>query len=194
MSESPSRRKRPARPTGVARHGRLKRSAGWKTALGLIGSTIAVVLVAGSSVAAIAGWQLNNQIQANTVTIGADAEPPPNIAAFEGGFNILIVGSDTREGQGGIGGNESSTLNDVTMLMHVAEDKQSATVVSFPRDLVVPLPACENGGPASGQPINVTLFYGGLACTVATVRRCASPSRSTIPTRACRSPTPASMC
>jgi LCP family protein required for cell wall assembly len=137
--------------------------------LGLLGGTTAVALVAGSSVAAIVGWQLNNQLQENTVTIGADAEPPPNIAAFDGGFNILLVGSDTREGQGGIGGNESSVLNDVTMLMHVAEDKQSATVVSFPRDLVVPLPACENGGPASGQPINVTLYYGGLACTVATV-------------------------
>ncbi len=169
MSESPSRRRRPARPAVIARHGRLKRSAAWKAVLGIVGSVLAVVFVAGSSVAAIAAWQLNNQIQENTVTIGADAEPPPNIAAFEGGFNILLVGSDTREGQQGIGGNESSVLNDVTMLMHVAEDKQSATVVSFPRDLVVPLPACEDGGPASAQPINVTLFYGGLACTVATV-------------------------
>jgi len=169
MSESPSRRTRPERPAVIARHGRLKRSVAWKTVLAVVGSSLAVILVAGSSVAAIAAWQLNNQIQENTVTIGADAEPPPNIAAFEGGFNILLVGSDTREGQQGIGGNESSVLNDVTMLMHVAEDKQSATVVSFPRDLVVPLPACENGGPASGQPINVTLFYGGLACTVATV-------------------------
>ncbi len=169
MSESPRRRMRPVRPAVVARHGRLRRSTAWTTVLAVLGTGLAVILVAGSSVAAIAGWQLNNQIQANTVTIGADAEPPPNIAAFEGGFNILLVGSDTREGQQGIGGNESSTLNDVTMLMHVAEDKQSATVVSFPRDLVVPLPACEDGGPASGQPINVTLFYGGLACTVATV-------------------------
>jgi LCP family protein required for cell wall assembly len=153
----------------IARHGRLKRSAAWKAILGLIGTVTAVGLVAAGSVAAIAGWQLKNQLQENAVIIGADSEPPPNIAAFDGGFNILLVGSDTREGQGGIGGNESSVLNDVTMLMHVAEDKQSATVVSFPRDLVVPLPACENGGPASGQPINVTLFYGGLACTVLTV-------------------------
>jgi LCP family protein required for cell wall assembly len=145
------------------------RAAAWNCFVGMVGWTLAVVLVAGWSVGAFAAWQLNDRIQSNTVTIGADSAAPPNIAAFEGGFNILLVGSDTREGQGGIGGHEDSTLNDVTMLMHVAEDKQSATVVSFPRDLVVPLPACENGGPASGQPINVTLFYGGLACTVATV-------------------------
>lgn len=153
----------------IARHGRLKRSRAWTAVLGLIGSALAVILVAGVSVAAIAGWQLKNTLVENSVVIGADSAPPPNIAAFEGGFNILLVGSDTREGQGGIGGNESSVLNDVTMLMHVSEDKQSATVVSFPRDLVVPLPACKNGGPASGQPINVTLFYGGLSCTVDTV-------------------------
>jgi len=160
---------RPTGPAAVARHGRLKRSAAWKSVLALIGTVTAVSLVAGVSVAAIAGWQLNNQLQENVVHIEADSAPPPNIAAFDGGFNILLVGSDTREGQGGIGGKESSVLNDVTMLMHVAEDKQSATVVSFPRDMVVPLPACENGGPASGQPINVTLFYGGLSCTVKTV-------------------------
>ena len=170
MSESRDNApRRPARPAVVARHGRLKRSTAWKAILATIGSTLAVVLIAGSSVAAIAAWQLKNTLVENSVIIGADSEPPPDIGAFEGGFNILLVGSDTREGQGGIGGNESSVLNDVTMLMHVSEDKQSATVVSFPRDLVVPLPACKNGGPASGQPINVTLYYGGLACTVSTV-------------------------
>ena len=167
---TPRRPARPARTPVVARHGRLKRSAAWKAILGIIGGTLAVVLVAGSSVAAVAAWQLKNALVENSVIIAADSEPPPDIGAFEGGFNILLVGSDTREGQGGIGGNESSVLNDVTMLMHVAEDKQSATVVSFPRDLVVPLPACENGGPAGGQPINVTLYYGGLSCTVDTVQ------------------------
>lgn len=166
-TEKPSRR--PARPAVIARHGRLRRRRAWNAVAALLAGTLVVVLTAGASVASIVGWQLNNQLQENTVIIGADSAPPPNIAAFEGGFNILLVGSDTREGQGGIGGNESSVLNDVTMLMHVAEDKQSATVVSFPRDLVVPLPACENGGPAGGQPINVTLFYGGLSCTVDTV-------------------------
>ncbi len=158
--------KRDAAP--VARHGKLRRMPGWKPILGFIGGTLAVVLVAGGSVGAIAAYQLESNIE--TVLIGADtAPPPPNIGSYEGGFNILIVGSDTREGQGGIGGNESAVLNDVTMLLHVAEDQQSATLVSFPRDMVLPLPACENGGPATGVPINTTLYYGGLACTVATV-------------------------
>jgi LCP family protein required for cell wall assembly len=155
--------------TPVIRHGKLKRSVAWRNALALVASTLAVVLVAGGSVAAITLTNLKSNI--TTTTIEADTQgPPPNIAAYDGGFNILLVGSDTREGQGGIGGNDTSVLNDVTMLMHVAGDQKSATVVSLPRDMVVPLPACDNGGPAAGQPINVTLYYGGLDCTVKTVQ------------------------
>ncbi len=169
MSQKRDRSAGPARPAAIARHGRLKRATAWRSVLALIGGVLAVLLVSGGSVAAVAFFQLKGQIK--TETIDADSQaPPPNIAAIEGGFNVLLVGSDTREGQGGIGGNESAVLNDVTMLLHVAQDQQSATLVSIPRDMVVPLPACENGGPATGQPINVTLYYGGLACTVKTVQ------------------------
>lgn len=158
--------KRDAAP--VARHGKLRRMPGWKPILGFIGGTLAVVLVAGGSVGAIAAYQLESNI--DTVLIGADtAPPPPNIGSYEGGFNILIVGSDSREGIEAAYGNTGSVLNDVTMLLHVAQDQKSATLVSIPRDMVVPLPACENGGPATGVPINTTLYYGGLGCTVATV-------------------------
>lgn len=169
MSQQRERSKKSAQPTAIARHGRLKRATGWRSVLALIGAVLSVVLVSGGSVAAVAFFQLKGNIK--TETIEADSQgPPPNIAAIEGGFNILLVGSDTREGQGGIGGTETAVLNDVTMLLHVAQDQKSATLVSMPRDMVVPLPACENGGPATGQPINVTLYYGGLACTVKTVQ------------------------
>ena len=169
MSQQRDRSAKPARPAAIARHGRLRRATAWRSVLALIGGVLAVLLVSGGSVAAVAVYQLRSNIK--TESIDSDSQgPPPNIAAIEGGFNILLVGSDTREGQGGIGGNESAVLNDVTMLLHVAQDQQSATLVSMPRDMVVPLPECENGGPATGQPINVTLFYGGLNCTVKTVQ------------------------
>ncbi|HEY4152350.1 MAG TPA: LCP family protein [Pseudolysinimonas sp.] len=171
MSELRSRSNRPPRVAGVARHGRLKKSAAWKTVLGLIGGTLAVALVAGGAVAGIAAWQLQSNIK--TATIQADTQgPPPNIASFAGGFNILLVGSDTRVGQDGIGKgpDDGGELNDVTMLMHVAQDQKSATVVSIPRDMVVPIPRCSKGGGASGLPINTSLSYGGLACTVLVVQ------------------------
>ena len=171
MSEDRNRSTRTPRVSGVARHGRLKKSAAWKTVLGLVGGTLAVALIAGGAVAGIAAYQLQSNIK--TATIQADTQgPPPNIASFSGGFNILLVGSDTREGQGGIGAGpgDGGDLNDVTMLMHVAQDQKSATVVSIPRDMVVPFPKCPKGNAATGLPINNSLSYGGLACTVLVVQ------------------------
>ncbi len=169
LRQRSARTPEPTGPAGIARHGRLKGGAAWRSALAIIAGGLAVVFVAGASVAGIAAWQLQNSIE--TVEIEFDTQgAPPAIGAFEGGFNILLVGSDTRDGQGSAFGNESSTLNDVNMLLHVAADQKSAVLVSIPRDMVVPLPECENGGPATGEPINTTLFYGGLSCTVETVQ------------------------
>lgn len=167
MSELPNRSSQTASPL-APKHGRLPRSAAWRTVFGFIGAALAVVLVATGSVGAIALYQLQANI--DTEAIDADRlDPPPNIAQYEGGFNILLVGSDTRDGQNGIGGDETATLNDVTMLLHVAQDQRSATLVSFPRDMVVRIPECEDFGPASDA-INATLYYGGLNCTVMTVQ------------------------
>ncbi len=172
VSELRDRSNRSPRVAGIARHGRLKRPAAWKTVLGLVGGTLAVALIAGASVAGISTWQLQSNIK--KVTIQADTQgPPPNIASFNGGFNILLVGSDTRAGQDGVGGTVAQaggSLNDVTMLMHVAQDQKSATVVSIPRDMVVPYPKCPHGNAAAGLPINNSLAYGGLACTVLVVQ------------------------
>ena len=169
MSELRQRSPRSPEAAGIARHGRLARGAAWRSALAIVAGSLAVVLVAGASVAGIAAWQLQSSIE--TVEIEFDTQgAPPSIGAFEGGFNILLVGSDTREGSSGEFGRENSVLNDVNMLLHVAQDQKSAVLVSIPRDMVVPLPRCENGGPATGESINTTLFYGGLACTVETVQ------------------------
>ena len=167
-----SERERPAarERAGIARHGRLTPARAWKSIVGILASSLAVVLVAGVSVAGIAVWQLQSQIE--TVEIDFDAGGAPvNIGAWEGGFNILLVGSDTRAGQtGSYGKDPGSELNDVTMLLHVSGDQKSAVLVSIPRDMVVPMPKCEKGGPATGLPINNTLSYGGLSCTVLTVQ------------------------
>jgi LCP family protein required for cell wall assembly len=157
----------------IARHGRMSRRAAWKTVLGFVGAAVVVALVAGGSLAAIATWSLAKNVK--TVAIGADTKgPPPNIAAMKGGFNILLVGTDTRVGQGDLGGGVrtegTGSLNDVNILIHVAQDQKSAVAVSIPRDMVVPIPKCEKGGPASALPINNALSLGGLACVAATVQ------------------------
>ena len=171
------RSSRSKRATGVARHGRLRRPRPLIALLKFVGAALVVVLVSGASVAAITAWRLNATLQDNAVVLLGETEgPPPKIGAIEGGFNILIVGTDTREGQYGIGGtveDADGELNDVNILLHVSQDQTNAVAVSFPRDLVVGIPECvdENGDTKgySTEPINVGLYYGGLSCVVQTV-------------------------
>jgi len=175
MSElRPRTNRASATPPGIARHGRLRKAGPWGTIVSFIAATLAVVLVSGAAVGVIAVGQLQSNIDVVQL-VGETEGPPPSIGAYEGGFNILIVGSDVCEADDGCSGRGSAQLNDVTMLLHVSADQTNAVAVSFPRDLVVPIPSCPredgdgNNSRMSAQPINVTLYYGGLPCTVLTV-------------------------
>lgn len=170
-----TRRGRRNRLPGIARHGKLRRPRAWTTALAVVAASLVVVLVSGAAVAGLEFWRLQSTIK--TVTLVGETEgPPPALGSYEGGFNILIVGSDKCENPKGCPGRGNAELNDVTILLHVSQDQTNAVAVSFPRDLVVPIPSCPapGGGHYSsmtGQPINVTLSYGGLPCTVLTVEQ-----------------------
>jgi len=174
MSELRTRSNRSAKNPVVARHGRQRKQGPWGAILAFVGAGLVVLLVSGGSLAAIVANQLTANIKEVTL-VGETEGPPPSIGAYEGGFNILIVGSDVCEKSNGCAGRGSAKLNDVTMLLHVSADQTNAVAVSFPRDLVVPIPSCPaedgsgNNYAMSGRPINETLFYGGLPCTVLTV-------------------------
>jgi len=168
-------RSRSTRPVGIARHGRLSSPSPVLAVLKFIGVGLAVLAVSATSIVAIE----TNRTLASATTFelpGATDGPPPDIAAMEGGFNILIVGSDRGEDAESIKDRGHAELNDVTMILHVSGDHTRAVAVSIPRDMVVPIPSCpkEDGSGSyarmSGQPINVTLSYGGIACTVLTVQ------------------------
>ncbi|MFC5929980.1 LCP family protein [Cryobacterium melibiosiphilum] len=156
----------------------MKRSSALATIAKLIAAGLAVVMVSGVSVAAIATFDVAASVQPDVVLDNEVAGVVPQIDAIDGGVNVLIVGSDSRVGQDAIFGPEDSTgnLNDVTMLLHISEDHQNASVISFPRDMFVPIPSCTDpeGGSFSAmsrQKINTSLSYGGLACTVSTVEK-----------------------
>jgi LCP family protein required for cell wall assembly len=156
--------------TGIARHGRLKPFGPGGGILGIVGIVLAVIVVASLSVTGIALFQKASQLASNSVVINnASPAPPPNIGAYPGGFNILLVGDDTRAGQGNIGGGikaDQGALNDVTILLHVSADHTFATAVSFPRDMIIPHAKCSLGGTSVGLPVNTALSYGGLPCVV----------------------------
>ena len=170
-NESPRRsaRRASSEPVAPIRHSRSNVRAGRRSLLSILGIALAVLLVSGGSVAAIAAYDIY-QSRHTVALVGEDKIP--SIGAIEGGFNVLLVGSDTREGQSNnYGPDPGSTLNDVNMLLHVSADHKSATVVSIPRDMVVHIPDCPDGGGGWTGPINATLNEGGLGCVVLTVEK-----------------------
>jgi LCP family protein required for cell wall assembly len=101
--------------------------------------------------------------------------------------NVLVLGSDTRIGQGG-GFGSSTVLNtdhsDTLMIVHIAANRQWADVMSIPRDSWVSIPSCQmsNGQMSSATTfkINEAFTLGtldgnktalGVACTVKTIER-----------------------
>lgn len=172
MSEVRPRSTSSSERAAIARHGQLKRTNPFLTVLKFVSAALVVVLISGAAVAAVFVSQVTSKVKVVTL-VGETEGPPPALGSYEGGFNILLVGSDSRAGSGEKG--PDSALNDVNILLHVSQDQTNAVAVSIPRDMVVPIPACPredgkgNYHSMTGQPINVTLSYGGLPCTVLTV-------------------------
>ncbi|HEU5223951.1 MAG TPA: LCP family protein [Candidatus Lumbricidophila sp.] len=165
------------------RHARLTPRRAWPNVLKGVASALAVVLIGSSGVAAYAAWDLVASTK-QTVKLASDKmlESVPDVGAIDGGVNLLLVGSDSREGQGaafGEGTKEGEgVLNDVTILLHISQDHSHAEVISIPRDTIVPVPECDNPREAgdtlsalSGVKINSVLSYGGLPCVVKTVEK-----------------------
>jgi LCP family protein required for cell wall assembly len=176
MSDNPSRSRGSNRISGIARHGRLRRSNPALAVLKGLAIVLAVLLVSGGTVAAVALWNIDRTIRDNSIDISAGQdEELPAIGEFDGGVNLLLVGSDSGEGDPSYGTRDAE-LNDVTMLMHISEDHTNAVVVSIPRDLIIPLPACtdakgvEHPAVRAGA-INQSLSRGGLPCTVTAVQQ-----------------------
>jgi LCP family protein required for cell wall assembly len=173
MSDLRPRLRGPVRPPPIARHGRLRRSHSWVTVAKILAATLAVVLVSGTSVAAFAIMDVARSIKPGVDLIGATDGPPPSIGAAEGEINFLIAASDSGGGDVAAYGKRGEHLNDVTMLIHVSADHKRATVVSFPRDMIVPIASCPNGNggnfPAQTNKMNTALTFGGLPCIVKTV-------------------------
>jgi len=151
----------------AARHAHRRRQNPAGLVLGTIASVLVIVLIAGGAVGAVVWNTFSKRLNATIELISETDAPPPDLGAIEGGFNILVVSSDTREGANNIdGSDESSVLNDVNILLHVAQDQRSAVAISFPRDLRIPYPDCALGGDGK---INSILYWGGLGCVVETV-------------------------
>lgn len=154
-----------------AGHSRVRRAA----------AAIGIVFALLFSAVGIGGYLVYRHLESNiTVDHSADSElratDRPTTTAAEPTYqplNILVMGSDTRVGQGGEGGSAkvySSAQSDVVMLVHLSADRKRALVMSVPRDTWVRLPECKS---ASGRTVggfdgkfNEAFTIGGPACTI----------------------------
>ncbi|MFD4376866.1 LCP family protein [Streptomyces sp. NPDC058486] len=144
------------------------------TALG-----VSVVLLG----AAGTGWWFYRKLDDNitTDTTAADElrryEKERPAAVVAAARNILLIGSDTRSGEGNrkYGRDKGTQRSDTVILLHLAADESGATAVSIPRDLMVTIPSCASveGGRTREQlaQFNWAFEWGGTACTIRTVEK-----------------------
>ncbi|MER6529017.1 LCP family protein [Streptomyces sp. NPDC001508] len=146
----------------------------------VLGLTALVLLGAGGG--RLAYTRLDGDITADEAAAAelARYERERPTALVRGAQNILLIGSDTRsgDGNGAYGrntGNTGAGRSDTAILLHLGADRHSATAVSLPRDLMVAVPSClrpDGGRSAPGfAMLNSAFETGGSACAVRTVEK-----------------------
>ena len=127
----------------LARHGQFKRTRGWQHALQLLGIGMTVVLVSALGVAAYVVFDITRPYASNAVDLKGQENLPPHLGAYEDGFDLLLVGVDTCEQRyahyfgercpvdenGILLPDETATLNDVNLLVHVSPEPRRVTAV-----------------------------------------------------------------
>jgi len=136
---------------------------------------VAAVLVAGTLSAYIV-IRLKLDGITHIAKIDTGHRPP----RYNNALNLLLLGSDNRHGHNGaIGGRSGCNCSDTIMLVHVSPGRGKVTVVSIPRDTVVPYYACsptdglpgQQANPYAVERINGTLAAGGPECVRETVEQ-----------------------
>ena len=167
---------------------------------GLLRSTLAILMAGVLFVTSTAGFLYlrlstqfaNRVVDINAYVSGDQSKATPD--SFEGrAVNILVVGTDSRNGASGdIGAGDEDEVpglrNDSTMVIHVSADRSRVQVLSIPRDTLVDIPACKQrdgstSDPVEGEMFNNAMFYGadggntdldiapGIACVKSTVEK-----------------------
>ncbi|GAA1278646.1 hypothetical protein Psi02_60570 [Planotetraspora silvatica] len=154
-----------------------KSGDGAKRTLGVVGwisIVLTSVLVLGTLTAYKVYRDTFGLIKRGASTDDLDKNRPVNQT---GAINVLLVGSDTRAGDNakyGKGLVNDGERTDTIMLLHVAPNRDGATLVSFPRDSMVQIPQCRNTQTKAVTPahlgmINSAFFDGGMICTRRTI-------------------------
>ena len=155
-------------------HGGPRRT--WRTWAVVAVVTVLVVVLGGTAYAA---WRLNANITKLDVSAAIGTDRPTQAPEAAEAVNILLIGSDTREGAGNdayadrdgtLGGGAHSDTN---LLVHLSADRSSATVVSIPRDsMTLAPPDCSATAPKDEWHMrqwNQNYSIGGPGCLIRTL-------------------------
>lgn len=154
-------------PSAPKRRGKPKRS---RAVLQVVVTAMAVLaLVTGLSVVYIYR-HLNGNLDVQSIEEELGDNRPEKVYTGNGEpLNILVMGDDTREGEGNKIDNEAGGGgSDTTILMHISGDRKRAYGVSIPRDSIVDRPTCgaDDEIPGASQVMwNAAYTVGGPGCT-----------------------------
>ena len=116
---------------------------------------------------------LDNKLKRTDAFAGIDGDRPNKTVS--GALNILILGSDSRDGAAFNPKDRSSTTatvagerSDAIMVLHIPANHDRAYIVSIPRDTYVFVPKYKGQGGRKAK-INAAFAWGGIPLTVATV-------------------------
>jgi LCP family protein required for cell wall assembly len=162
-------------PRGRAKGSRRKPRSTRSKALLITAWTAAGIVVLGGTGAGYLYFKLNGNIKTVDINQALGTDRP--LKVDNGSENILVLGSDTRSGSNkklGGGTDDGSARSDTAMIVHLYEGHKKASVVSIPRDTLVPRPSCTDAkgvthAAATGVMFNSAYSTGGAACAVKTV-------------------------
>lgn len=163
----------------IARHAVLRSPGPVRQALRGFAVAATVLLVSALGVGAYAAWDFARAWGDEQIALPVDG-PAVDLAARDEAFTLLLVGSDECEDEyahyfpGRCDADAASALNDVNILVHVSEQPRRVTAVTFPRDLLTPVPACAGGdgselSPMASAQINALYARGGVPCIARTI-------------------------
>ncbi|MFC5721367.1 LCP family protein [Streptomyces gamaensis] len=167
-----SRSARGSHRRGGRRGRRRKASArrkGWRIAAW---STAGVLLLGGAG-AGFLYFKFNGNLTSVDINAALGKNRPANVD--NGSMDILVLGSDSRAGANSeYGRDEGSARSDTAMIVHVNAGHKQASVVSIPRDTMVPRPECAKPGGKTSPAVKRAQFneaysVGGAPCAVKTV-------------------------
>ena len=95
--------------------------------------------------------------------IGGDRPDGPTDHSFEGrAVNILVMGSDSRNGQV-VNDDTEGMRSDTAMIVHLSEDRSRMDVISIPRDTMVAMPSCKLPDGSESDPSSYAIFNSAFS-------------------------------